>query len=183
MGTVAVSGRTCRFSRSALERTGFGLSLVRLCRQVGPDAEERRDLGLAEFCEPYETIELWFDPDPNDQLLLIWLLDYFQAHPKTATKLVLRLVDFDLMMAREEELRRWEVFDVLVTEAELETASMSWQAYRAYLSISKCTKTITVTRGTSAARWRSLNLAKPSSRERTISAGTTPFIAGGAAPN
>jgi len=97
----------------------------------GPDAEERRDLGLAEFCEPCETIELWFDPDPNDQLLLIWLLDYFQAHPKTAAKLVLRLVDFDLMMAREEELRRWEVFDVLVTEAELETASMRWQAYQA----------------------------------------------------
>jgi hypothetical protein len=64
-------------------------------------------------------------------LQLIWLLDYFRAHPKTAAKLVLRLVDFDLMMAREEELRGREVFDVPVTEAELETASMSWQAYRA----------------------------------------------------
>jgi hypothetical protein len=93
--------------------------------------EGRQDLGLVEFCEPYETIELWFDPDPNDQLLLIWLLDYFQAHPKTAAKLVLRLVDFDLMMASEEELRGREVFDVPVTKAELETASMSWQAYRA----------------------------------------------------
>jgi hypothetical protein len=47
--------------------------------------EGRQDLGLVEFCEPYETIELWFDPHPNDQLPLIWL----------------------------------------------ETASMSWQAYRA----------------------------------------------------
>jgi hypothetical protein len=96
-----------------------------------PDAKERRDLAFVEFCEPYETIELWFDPDPNDQLQLIWLLDYFRAHPETAAKLVIRLVDFDLMMAREEELRRWEVFDVAVTKAELETASMSWQAYRA----------------------------------------------------
>ena len=96
-----------------------------------PDAKERRDLALVEFCEFYETIELWFDPHPNDQLQLIWLLDYFGAHPETAAKLVLRLVDFDLMMAREEELRRRRVFDAAVTKAELETASMSWQAYRA----------------------------------------------------
>jgi hypothetical protein len=74
---------------------------------------------------------LWFDPHPNDQLQLIWLLDHFQAHPETATKLILRLVDFDLIMAREEELRRWQVLDVAVTKAELETASISWQAYRA----------------------------------------------------
>lgn len=39
-----------------------------------------KNLGLVEFCEPYETIELWFDPHPNDQLQLIWLLDYFRAH-------------------------------------------------------------------------------------------------------
>jgi hypothetical protein len=91
----------------------------------------RKDFALVEFCEPYETIELWFDPNPNDQLQLIWLLDYFRSHPETAAKLVLRLVDFDLIMAREEELRRWRVFDVAVTEAELEAASLSWQAYRA----------------------------------------------------
>jgi hypothetical protein len=96
-----------------------------------PAAKERRDLALVEFCEPYDAIELWFDPHPNDQLQLIWLLDYFRAHPEIAAKLVLRLVDFDLTMAREEELRKWRVFDVAVTKAELETASMSWQAYRA----------------------------------------------------
>ena len=33
---------------------------------------------LAEFCEPYETVELWFDLRPNAQLQLIWLLDYFR---------------------------------------------------------------------------------------------------------
>ena len=52
----------------------------------------RKDLGLLEFCEPYEIIELWFDPDPNDQLQLIWLLDYFRSYPETAAKLKLRLV-------------------------------------------------------------------------------------------
>jgi hypothetical protein len=94
-------------------------------------SKARKDLGLVEFCEPYETIELWFDPNPNDQLQLIWLLDFFHSHPETAAKLVLRLIDFSLLAVREEELRRLEVFDVTVTEAELETASTSWQAYRA----------------------------------------------------
>ena len=28
----------------------------------------RRDLGLAEFCQHYETVELWFDTDPNTQI-------------------------------------------------------------------------------------------------------------------
>ena len=36
-----------------------------------------RDLGLAEFCQHYETVELWFDNNPSAQLQLVWLLDYF----------------------------------------------------------------------------------------------------------
>jgi len=98
-------------------------------RPGSADDEERQDLGLVEFCEAYDAIELWFDPHPNDQLQLIWLLDHFRFYPKTAAKLVFRLVDFDLLGAREAELRRFEVFDLSVTEAELTTASRSWQAY------------------------------------------------------
>lgn len=77
------------------------------------------------------TVELWFDPSPNDQLQLIWLLDHFRSHPETAAKLRLRLVDFDLITAGGEELGRWKAPDVSVTEAELETASLSWHAYGA----------------------------------------------------
>ena len=50
------------------------------------DAKARRHLAFCEFCEPYEIIELWFDPDPNDQLQLIWLLDYFRSYPEMASK-------------------------------------------------------------------------------------------------
>jgi hypothetical protein len=32
-------------------------------------------LGLIEFCEGFDAIELWADPEPNTQLQLIWLLD------------------------------------------------------------------------------------------------------------
>jgi len=91
----------------------------------------RKDLRLLEFCRDCETIELWFDPCPNDQLQLVWLLDYFRFHPEIASRLRLRLVDFDLVVAQAEELGRWKVRDVEVTEAELETARAAWQAYGA----------------------------------------------------
>jgi hypothetical protein len=96
-----------------------------------PQADrDRKDLGLIEFCRDCETIELWFDPAPNDQLLLIWLLDHFRSHPEIAVKLKLRLIDFDLTGPQADELGRWKVCDVAVTEAELETARSTWQAYR-----------------------------------------------------
>ena len=53
---------------------------------------KHRDLSLAEFCQHYETVELWFDMRPDAQLKLIWLLDYFRSHPKAAARLKLRLV-------------------------------------------------------------------------------------------
>jgi hypothetical protein len=90
-----------------------------------------RDLSLVEFCEPCESVELWFDPDPNDQLQLIWLLDCFRSHPEMVAKLRLRIIDYNLTTASEKELVRWKTLGIIVTEAELQTASMSWQAYRA----------------------------------------------------
>jgi hypothetical protein len=91
----------------------------------------RKDLGLLEFCQHFETVELWFDPDPNDQLQLVWLLDYFRFHPEIVARLRLRVIDFDLLGASHEELRRWQMPSIDVTKDELETASVSWQAYRA----------------------------------------------------
>lgn len=93
--------------------------------------EARKDLGLVEFCQDCETVELWFDPGPNDQLQLIWLLDYFCNHPEIVARLRLRLVDYDLIGASYEELGRWKMPAVDVTKDELETASVTWQAYGA----------------------------------------------------
>jgi hypothetical protein len=86
------------------------------------------DLSLAEFCQHYETVELWFDTRPNAQLLLIWLLDHFRSHPKTVARLKLRLVDLDLIGL--EKCGRWDPPAVDVTEAELAAASAAWQAWR-----------------------------------------------------
>ena len=89
--------------------------------------EDFRDLGLAEFCQQYETVELWFDTRPNAQLQLIWLLDYFRSFPETIARLKFRLVDLE--MAALPRLGKWRPPTVDITEKELETASMSWLAY------------------------------------------------------
>src|ERR1700757_1885557 len=119
LGTAAVSRRTCNLSCRAFGPARPGLSLVGLRRPVPQADRDRKDLGLIEFCRDCETIELWFDPAPNDQLLLIWLLDHFRSHPEIAVKLKLRLIDFDLAGPQADELGRWKVPDVDVTEAEL----------------------------------------------------------------
>jgi hypothetical protein len=94
-------------------------------------AKAHKDFGLLEFCRHCETVELWFDPGPNDQLHLVWLLDYFRSHPEIVARLRLRLVDYDLIGASVEELGRWKMPVVDVTGDELETAGATWQAYRA----------------------------------------------------
>ncbi|OKO84961.1 hypothetical protein [Bradyrhizobium sp. AS23.2] len=92
---------------------------------------DRKDLSFVDFCELYDVVELWFDPNPEDQLQLIWLLDSLSSHSGTAQKLKLRLVTDDLIMMRGEELGKSvshiPVFDV--TAREFETAETAWQAY------------------------------------------------------
>lgn len=89
-----------------------------------------RDHGMIEFCQHYEAVELWFDTNPEAQLQLVWLLDYFRSCPAIAAKLKLRRVDLD-MIGIVGEFGKWWPRSVDVTERELATASAAWQAYRA----------------------------------------------------
>jgi hypothetical protein len=89
------------------------------------------DLGLIELCRRCETIDLWFEAEPNSQLVLIWLLDYLQSHADTEiiAKLVLVLVDSSLDGAKMPAKRRFPAVEV--TNDHLEIASLAWRAYRA----------------------------------------------------
>jgi hypothetical protein len=86
-------------------------------------------LGLAEFCQQYETVELWFDTRPNAQLQLIWLLDYFRSHPKVISRLKFRLIEIEMIGL--ERFGTWRPPVVDVVDRQLTTASTAWQAYRA----------------------------------------------------
>ena len=88
-----------------------------------------KDRSFIEFCQYYETIELWFDTRPCAQLLLIWLLDYIRSYPAVAAKLKLRLVDLDTIQLAAGPGKWWPPL-VDVTEREFATASAAWRAYR-----------------------------------------------------
>ena len=92
---------------------------------------EGKDLGLIDFCEPCEAIELWIDPDPNSQLTLVWLLDYLRRHAGIVSKLTLVQADVHIGNHSPEELARWQLPVVKILHDHLETASAAWQAYRA----------------------------------------------------
>lgn len=56
------------------------------------DRFEIGGIGLAQLCACFETVELWIDTTANDQLELIWLLDYLRRCNAITPRLVLRLV-------------------------------------------------------------------------------------------
>ena len=58
------------------KRGSAGSHWLDLVRPLHLEPIGGKDLGLIDFCERCETIELWADPEPNAQLTLIWLLDY-----------------------------------------------------------------------------------------------------------
>jgi len=85
--------------------------------------------GLIEFCGRFEAVELWADPDPDDQLTLIWLLDYLRHHAKAASKLTLIQAGVSPGNCEPEELARWRLVAAKIRSDHLEVASMAWQAY------------------------------------------------------
>jgi len=90
-----------------------------------------RDPALIELCARHETVELWMESDPNDQLVLIWLLDHFHTHPTSTINLILRHIDASLRDAGPKRLAKWKFAAVGITKDHLEIASQAWQAYRA----------------------------------------------------
>ncbi|MCK1734215.1 hypothetical protein IVA79_09665 [Bradyrhizobium sp. 138] len=92
-----------------------------------------KEFPLGWFCKAYgfDLIELWFDPRPNDQLQLIWILDYLRSEPYMAERLKLRFVDFDLPGADAAELRHRNVREFELADSDFEMARLAWEAYRA----------------------------------------------------
>jgi hypothetical protein len=91
---------------------------------------DHSELGLAEFCQRYETVELWFDTRPYAQLQLAWLLDHFRSYPETVARLKLRLLDFDMVGIHPGQFEKLRLpTAVEVTERDLAPASAAWRAY------------------------------------------------------
>ena len=81
--------------------------------------------GLIEFCGRFEAVELWADPDPDDQLTLIWLLDYLRHHAKAVSKLTLIQAGVSLGNCEPEELARWRLVAAKIRSDHFEAGNFS----------------------------------------------------------
>ncbi|RXH34712.1 hypothetical protein [Bradyrhizobium zhanjiangense] len=90
-----------------------------------------RDIGFFELCEKFDSIEIWVDPRPNDQLVLVWLLDLLRPYKQITTKLSLVHADDIIANYAPDSVAKWKLPAFKVAENHLVTASRAWRAYRA----------------------------------------------------
>jgi hypothetical protein len=91
---------------------------------------DRNEIGLIDFCERCESIELWIDPVPSAQLTLIWLLGYLRRHEKIASRLTLVQAEASIGGKSPKQLAKYKPAAVDVTNDHFEIAGLAWQAYR-----------------------------------------------------
>ena len=92
---------------------------------------DRNEIGLIDFCERCERIELWIDPVPSAQLTLIWPLGYLCRHEKIASRLTLIQAETRIGEKSPKQLAKCKPAAVDVANDHFEIAGLAWQAYRA----------------------------------------------------
>jgi hypothetical protein len=90
-----------------------------------------RDIGLFELCAKFDSIEIWVDTLPNDQLVLVWLLDLLRPYKEITTKLSLVYADDSVADYAAESVAKWKLPAFKVADNHLVMASRAWRAYRA----------------------------------------------------
>ncbi|WP_247984603.1 hypothetical protein [Bradyrhizobium sp. 186] len=100
------------------------------CR-AGVCRSTKRNDGLIEFCDRFDSIELWVDPQANDQLILVWLLDVLRPYKEVTSKLSLVQSDDRIANYRPDSLAAWKLPAFKMTDRHLALSSRAWQAYRA----------------------------------------------------
>jgi hypothetical protein len=103
--------------------------LGRIYRRYVGEADSRT--GVTDLCGPFDTVDVWIDPDPNAQLILAWLLEYLRPHDAIVSKLHLVQADFPIGELSQEDLAARQMPAVKIVDRHLELARSAWQAYRA----------------------------------------------------
>ncbi|MEH2486741.1 hypothetical protein [Bradyrhizobium sp. AZCC 2230] len=95
------------------------------------DESGAKDRGLIELFAECDSVELWMGPEPNAQLLLLWLLDYCGSGKSAVSKLVMRQLDLSVGGVDAERLATLNPPTVKLTQDHLDLAGRAWRAYRA----------------------------------------------------
>ncbi|MET3908792.1 hypothetical protein ABID59_003138 [Bradyrhizobium sp. S3.3.6] len=86
------------------------------------------DRGLIELFAEYDSVEFWRGPEPNAQLILLWLLDHWHRKCNANPDFVVRAL---FLGARDVDPPRGELYPPVVgiTPRQLKSASRVWRAY------------------------------------------------------
>ncbi len=93
------------------------------------DRFEVHDIGLAQLCACFDTVELWIGPTANDQLELVWLLDYLRRRKAITPRLFLRTSEPPVGRSTEE-LAAIDLPRLRISSALADLASRAWHAFR-----------------------------------------------------
>lgn len=94
--------------------------------------------GLIELCADCDSVELWMGPEPNAQLLLLWLLDHCGSERSAVSDLVMRHLDIAVGGIEPEDLANLNPRTVNLTQGHVELAERAWRAYRAPTPVAWC---------------------------------------------
>jgi hypothetical protein len=89
------------------------------------------DRGLIELSVECDSVEMWMGPEPNSQLVLLWLLDHCCRESAAVSKLTIRQLDIAVGGADPEQLAKLNPRILVPAQDRLELAVRAWRAYRA----------------------------------------------------
>jgi hypothetical protein len=121
-------------ARLADRVVAFGLRFVWGPLQAASELQNLAQVGgvaLSEFCKGFDTIELWADQEPNEQLQLAWLLDFLRPHADVIARSALVQPNFRIGACSPAELVKQQPRAVPIHNDHLEVASAAWSAWRA----------------------------------------------------
>ncbi len=88
-------------------------------------------VGLVELCSRFDTIELWMDPCPNDQLQLVCVLHFLREYPEIASKLLLVQAHVPMGGLGGDVVAKWKLPAAKIASDHFELASRAWRAFGA----------------------------------------------------
>lgn len=101
------------------------------------EESDAKDRGFIELLGEYDSVEFWRGPEPNAQLILLWLLDHWRRRYDANPDFVVRAL---FLGVRDVDPPRSDSYPPVVgiTPRQLKSASRAWRAYRARTPQSWC---------------------------------------------
>lgn len=88
-----------------------------------------KDRGLVELLSECDSAELWMGPEPNAQLMLLWLVDRYSGDEAAISKLVMRQPAVAVGALDPSQLAELNPPSINLTRDHLELAARAWRAY------------------------------------------------------